>query len=227
MPNEPSMHYPYGMTNAQELIFIRHGQSTANAEGIWQGQLDYPLSDLGRDQALRAGRALAEGSRAGRTLDGFYASPLSRAYETASIIARETGFPDEVVAVPELAERRGGSLEGTTAEQRMAEDPDLARKFLSIPEEERWTLVGAETDEEVLERSARAVSEVRARHADNARMVLVSHGGAMRAFLRDLFGEDVLPGTVRTPNASITRLSWPKDGASPELLELSRTDHLD
>lgn len=221
------MHYPYSMTNTQELIFIRHGQSTANAEGIWQGQLDYPLSDLGRDQALRAGLALAEEAKAGRKPDGFYASPLSRAYETASIIAHEAGFSDGVVALPGLAERRGGSLEGTTAEGRMAENPDLVRKFLSIPEEERWTLVGAETDEEVLERFVASVAEARNRHAEDARLVFVSHGGAMRAFLRDLFDGDILSGTTRTPNASITRLSWSKSGPEPpELRDLALTDHL-
>ena len=222
------MHYPYGMTNTQELIFIRHGQSTANAEGIWQGQLDYPLSDLGREQARRAGRALSEQLRTGgQKLDRFYASPLSRAYETASIIARETGFSEGIVAMPGLAERRGGSLEGTTAEQRMAQDPGLVHKFLSLPEEERWTLVGAETDEEVLQRFAAAISEARDRNASDARLVFVSHGGAMRAFLRELFGSSVFPGEARTPNASITRLSWSKGQAAPALLELAGTDHLD
>lgn len=215
------MHYSTGMTKQQELIFIRHGQSTANARGIWQGQLDYPLSELGRDQAARAGTAFVH-----ETLDGFYASLLSRAFETASIIARKSGYASEVIAMPGLAERGGGTLEGTTAEQRMDENPELARKFLSVPEEERWAMVGAETDEDVLDRFARAVSEVRERHAADDRIVLVSHGGAMRAFLRDLFGAEFLPGTARTPNASITRLAWPENGAEPLLLELSRTDHL-
>ena len=221
MPHTPLMHYSTGMTKQQELIFIRHGQSTANARGIWQGQLDYPLSELGRDQAARAGTAFAH-----ETLDGFYASPLSRAFETASIIARKSGYASEVIAMPGLAERGGGTLEGTTAEQRMDENPELARKFLSVPEEERWAMVGAETDEDVLDRFARAVSEVRERHAADDHIVLVSHGGAMRAFLRDLFGAELLPGTARTPNASITRLAWPENGAEPLLLELSRTDHL-
>lgn len=216
------MHYSTDMTKIQEIIFIRHGQSTANAQGIWQGQLDYPLSDLGRDQAARAGRALAP-----ERLDAFYASPLSRAFETASIIARLTDYQEAVVPVPALAERGGGSLEGTTAEQRMDENPELARKFLSIPEWERWTLVGAETDEEVLERFAAAVTETRRNHAADARIVFVSHGGAMRAFFRDLFGGELLPGTARTPNASITRVEWPDDGTAPRLKSLADTAHLD
>ena len=33
------MHYPNPMPNSRELILVRHGQSTANVEGIWQGHL--------------------------------------------------------------------------------------------------------------------------------------------------------------------------------------------
>ena len=215
------MHYSILMTNSQELIFIRHGQSTANASGIWQGQLDYPLSDLGREQAARAGDALAR-----ENLDAFYASPLSRAFETAEIVARRIGYNDGVIPVSGLVERGGGTLEGTTAEGRMDQNPELARKFLSIPEEERWALVGAETDEEVLERFAVAISDIRSRHAADDRLVVVSHGGAMRAFFRDLFGDELLPGTARTPNASITRILWPEDGAPPRLDALATTEHL-
>ena len=44
----------------QEISLIRHGQSTANASGIWQGQLDFPLSEEGRRQAASASRTCAE-----------------------------------------------------------------------------------------------------------------------------------------------------------------------
>ena len=122
-------------------------------------------------------------------------------------------------------ERHGGSLEGTTHAQREARNPELVKKFLALPEEERWTLVGAETDEAVLERFERAISDIRARHAAGARIVVVSHGGAMRVYLRDRFGPDVLPGAVRAPNASVTRIQW-DDAERPHLVELASTEHL-
>jgi broad specificity phosphatase PhoE len=200
---------------------VRHGQSTANAGGVWQGQLDYPLSDEGRSQALLAGRALA-----GERLHGIYSSPLSRAFETARIIAREAGFPGEVVPVEGLMERHGGILQGTTWIEQEERNPELAKKFLSIPEEERWTLVGAETDEEVLERFEEGLSGIRARHAPGDTVVIVSHGGIMRAFLRSLFGPEVLPGAERALNASITRILWSPNGEAPELAALATTDHL-
>lgn len=205
----------------QELVLIRHGQSTANATGVWQGQLDFPLSEMGRRQASEAGRALG-----GVEISGAYASPLSRAFETASSIVREASFPGEVVPVRGLMERQGGILEGSTWEEQEARDPEFAEKFLALPEEERWTLAGAETDEDILVRFVDALSSIRAGHGPGDRLLIVSHGGVMRAFLRDLFGEDILPGSERAPNASITRLLWNKDGTPPELLELAATKHL-
>ena len=208
------------MPEPQELILIRHGQSTANATGVWQGQLEFPLSEEGRRQARLAGRALAvEG------FDGLYSSPLSRAFETAEIIAHEAGFPGGVAPVQGLMERRGGLLEGTTLAEREASYPQLMKKFLGLPEEEGWVVVGAETDEEVLARFERSISEIRARHPAGARIVVVSHGGAVRAFLRDRFGPGILPGAERTPNASITRLEWGPEGQT-RLSELASIGHL-
>src|ERR687893_1488129 len=160
------------MPERQELLLIRHGQSTANATGIWQGQMEFPLSEEGRFQARKAGKALA-----GERFDGIYSSPLGRAFETAEIIVRETSFPGAVVPVEGLTERRGGFLEGTTHAERAARNPELTNQFLELPEEERWTLVGAETDEEILHRFERALSDIRARYA--GRVVVVSHGGVM------------------------------------------------
>jgi broad specificity phosphatase PhoE len=185
--------------------------------------MEYPLSDVGREQARSAGRALAT-----ERLDAIYSSPLGRALETAEIIARETGFREPVVTLADLQERYGGSLEGTTHAEREARNPEFAKKFLSLPEEERWTLVGAEADEEVVARFEAAISTILAREVNDGvpakRIAVVSHGGVMRAFLRDRFGPGVLPGTVRAANASITRLEL--GNGDPRLLEVASTRHL-
>lgn len=207
------------MPKPQELLLVRHGQSTANARGIWQGQMEFPLSEEGRKQAALAGRALRR-----EPFEALYSSPLSRAFETASIIRDRSGFAGDVVPSGGLSERHGGILEGHTWAEQEQQNPELARKFLSIPEEERWALVGAETDEEVISRFGEAISSISARHPDDARIVIVSHGGVMRAFLRELFGPGVLPGAGRAANASITRLQWGED--EPRLLEVAATTHL-
>jgi broad specificity phosphatase PhoE len=204
----------------QEFFLIRHGQSTANASGVWQGQREFPLSEEGRLQARLAGKALA-----GQAFDAIYSSPLGRAFETAEIIAREAHITGPVVPKDGLMERHGGSLEGTTHAEREARNPEFTKKLLGLPEEERWTLVGAETDEEILARFEEAISDLRACHEADARLVVVSHGGVMRAFLRDRFGPGVLPGTERAANASITRIVWGESG-EPRLLEIASTRHL-
>jgi broad specificity phosphatase PhoE len=205
----------------QELVLIRHGQSTANASGVWQGQLEFPLSKEGRRQAGETGRALR-----GVEISGVYSSPLSRAFETAGIIAREAGFSGEVVPMPGLMERHGGVLQGKTWAEQEANNREFVKKFLALPEEERWAFANAETDEEILARFEEAISEILSRHPSSDGLIIaVSHGGVMRAFLRDCFGPSVLPGTDRTPNASITRLIYPPD-AAPQLLELASTNHL-
>ncbi len=203
------------------MVLIRHGQSTANASGVWQGQMEFPLSELGRGQAEEVGRALR-----GAALSGVYASPLSRAFETAEILARAAGYEGEVIPVAGLTERHGGLLQGHTWAEQEARDPEFAEKFLSVPEEERWAMVGAETDEEILARFDEAVSVILARHAPGERVVVVSHGGVMRAYLREYFGSGVLPGTTRAANASITRLLMDANGKAPQLLELASTGHL-
>lgn len=208
----------------QEMILVRHGQSTANASGTWQGQMDFPLSEQGRLQATAAGRALL-----GTRISDIYSSPLSRAFETAEIVARETGFPGEVVILTDLMERHGGVLEGYTWAEQEARNPAFVEKFLALPEEERWRFAGAETDEELLFRFERALATIRSRErASDDSLVIVSHGGFMRAFLRNFFGSEVLPGAERAPNASITRLLWDpaEPNATPQLLELASTQHL-
>ena len=62
-----------------ELYLIRHGQSTSNRGDVRVA--DPPLTDLGREQALRAGAALSE-----IDIARLYCSPMLRALQTATII---------------------------------------------------------------------------------------------------------------------------------------------
>lgn len=181
--------------------------------------MDFPLSDEGRRQAGLAGLALSR-----EPFEGLYSSPLSRAFETATIFGDRAGFAEEVIPVEGLSERQGGILEGRTWEEQERRNPELAKKFLAIPEEERWSLVGAETDVEVIARFGVAISSISARHPEGSRIVVVSHGGVMRAFLREIFGPEVLPGAHRAANASVTRMVWGDE--EPRLLEVATTTHL-
>jgi alpha-ribazole phosphatase len=67
------------------LIVVRHGQTDANASGLLLGRADPPLDATGRAQASAVAAALAPLARGTRVIS----SPLRRARETASLVARE------------------------------------------------------------------------------------------------------------------------------------------
>jgi broad specificity phosphatase PhoE len=99
-------------TPVYQFVFLRHGESLGNAQSRWQGQSDYPLTDKGRDQA----RALAERwKRENASFDLIISSPLSRAKETAEIIA--TALKVRVEFDPIWLERAIGEMEGLTADE--------------------------------------------------------------------------------------------------------------
>ena len=71
---------------AARVVLLRHGRTGHNHAGMWQGQLDIPLDDVGRAQAAAAaeglGRRVAAWVEAGETVR-LVSSDLSRAYDTA------------------------------------------------------------------------------------------------------------------------------------------------
>src|SRR5512133_1933223 len=93
---------------AGTLYVVRHAMTAWNAERRWQGQTDIPLNDEGRAQA----RALVDRLR-GRGLVSVHTSDLSRARETAVIVARALSLP--LVSDRDLRERGFGPFEGKTA----------------------------------------------------------------------------------------------------------------
>src|SRR5215207_10303612 len=74
------------MLPPDRLILVRHGESTWNAEERLQGQLDPPLSERGREQALEL-KALIE--KLGISNDRVICSDLGRARETADLLGLE------------------------------------------------------------------------------------------------------------------------------------------
>lgn len=163
-----------------ELYLVRHGQTDWNAARRVQGRTDIPLNDTGREQARGAGELLAR-----REWDAIYSSPLSRAVETAEIIGARIGI-DTVTTVDALMERDYGDAEGMT-------DAEIDARFA-----DGIRAAGQETREDVGRRVVAALEDI-ARARPDERIIVVSHGGAIRAVLHE-----VDPGT-RHP--SITNAS--------------------
>jgi 2,3-bisphosphoglycerate-dependent phosphoglycerate mutase len=152
------------------LYVARHGETDWNAEKRWQGQTDTALNAAGRAQA----EALAD-RLAGRSVARIHASDLSRARETAEIVAARLGVA-EVVSDPDLRERGFGVFEGLTFEECMETCPEAFTRYRA----DRTLPEGAEPDTSLVPRVTRAIA--RALEGQGTALV-VSHGAALRAFL--------------------------------------------
>ena len=148
---------------ATALLLIRHGQSTWNAEGRWQGQADPPLSDFGRWQATTAATALGQ-------LDVIVSSPQRRALETAVIIGDGLGV-GPVHVVEDLRERLAGPWSGLTGPEIEASWPGWIGDGRR-PE-------GYEPDAPLAARTRAALDAV-AGEFPGATVLVVCHGGVIR-----------------------------------------------
>ena len=152
------------------LAFIRHGQTDWNKEGRFQGSSDIPLNDTGREQARVAERMLEAW-----TWDAIVSSPLSRARETAQIVADGLGLTLGP-AYPELVERDYGPWEGA-GDEVMEQFPDRA-----YPD--------AEPLADVVERCLRGLERIDADYPDQ-NVVVVCHGTIMKYTLIRLTGHPI------------------------------------
>jgi broad specificity phosphatase PhoE len=161
------------------ILLARHGQSDWNRERRWQGHADRPLTELGKEQA----RALAERLDDIR-LDAMYSSDLERARATAEAVAALQGL--KVHQRADLREVDVGSWSGLTREEAKERYPE------DFP---RWREGGTgwrdgETYEEMSDRVLHAVAEIVKTHPDQ-RVLIVSHGGPIRAVHAAALGIDV------------------------------------
>lgn len=163
------------------LAFIRHGQTDWNRDGLLQGSSDIPLNETGRRQAREAERMLEQWS-----WDAIVSSPLSRARETAEIVAEGLALPLGP-SYDDLVERDYGALEGTSSSAAIDRWPDRAYP-------------GAEPLDSVVARGLRALELIDADYPGR-NVVVVCHGTIMKYTLMRLTGfriDVVRNGTVST-----------------------------
>lgn len=158
-----------GMT-LTTFALVRHGQTDWNAERRLQGATDIPLNDVGRGQARDAVAVLS-----GQAWDVVVSSPLSRAAETADIIAAGLGL-GVARRLPGLMERGYGKAEGLQA------GPEL--DALRIP----GGFEGAESEESTAARGLAALEEL-AEEFSGKRVLVVAHGTLIRLTLNQATGQ--------------------------------------
>lgn len=175
------------------LVLWRHGESDYNAAQRIQGQLDSQLTATGLGQACRAARSLAE-----LKPDVLMTSDLSRAGDTAAVLAAETGMP--LWADQRLRETYLGTWQGLTHDEVEALCPGGVQTWRGNPE---WAPPGGETRVEVAARAADVVAELDAAGHESA--VLCTHGGLIAGLTPLLLG---LPVSGWSVFAGISNCHW-------------------
>jgi broad specificity phosphatase PhoE len=162
------------------VFLVRHGATQLSAEGRFAGAIGVDLSDEGRRQAAQLGERLGR-----EGLTAAYSSPLTRAADTAAVIAAAGGLTVEVREG--LREISHGHWEGLTRAEVEQRFPDEYAAW----EEDPFTFApeGGESGVEVLARALPTLREIVMTHA-GGRILIVSHKATIRLLLSSLLGFD-------------------------------------
>ena len=182
--------------NMLEVCLVRHAQSLSNASGVWQGQGNSPLSEMGQAQVEGLAGAL-ESER----YDLVLSSDLTRAADTARAAGVEVEYDRA------WREIDVGDWEGLTMEQVIERFPE---QIEALKARKTFAIGGGESWPEVFQRADEALGALRARLPEGGRAVVFTHGGIIAALLAGLLGvRDDFPwplGRMRNTGRTTIRL---------------------
>lgn len=176
------------------FYLIRHGETEWNRAGRWQGMADVPLSALGRAQADALAQRLADERF---IVDHTYSSDLLRAWDTAQIAAQRLGLA--VQPLPTLREIDVGAWSGLTRSEIVERWPGAFVTLHSAPD--------GEGRDAFWQRVADTVLQLAEQH-NGERVLLVTHGGVIRALLGQICAWQNEPDVHIPPigNTSLTEV---------------------
>ena len=186
-----------------KLVFVRHGESDGNADGILQGQTEFHLSERGRSQS----RSLRERFQ----MEGFrpthiYSSPQHRTTETAQLVTSH--WPTPIVYLDDLKEYDVGIFSGLTWSEIGTKYPEIAHEF---QQSRNWDIVqGAETLTSRRNRAIRVIETIFAHHENNDVVLVFTHGGILQYILAVLIGSERIWG-IHVHNTAVFSLTLDLD----------------
>lgn len=235
MAGEPKLPRPdraAGRLVTVRIYLIRHGESLGNVGGILTGQSDLPLSARGREQAGRVGEALA-----GRRLTAIFASPLSRALDTARPVSEATGAT--IQPVDDLRELNCGLAEGLTWLEVEERWPAFAQRYTAADAGMALAWPGGESGVDLCERVGRALHQIidgpfdpdaapNAASAHSREIAIVAHAGSIAWSLHHLLKKPLNTWPrYGLRNAGISELIVHDRDEPAELVRLNDVGHLD
>lgn len=197
------------------LLLVRHGETQANLEHRCVGRWDVPLTDTGRQQAIRVARRLAD-----RPFSAVYASDLQRAWETVqTILASRNGIP--LIREPRLREYNKGEWQGMTWDDIRASRAEEYHRWRADRDQ---APPGAEKLSEVVVRMTSVLDDARRTYPDGD-VLFIGHGTSFRVLICSILGLDPsLAWNMNTGNTSLSELHFYPEG--PVLHCLNDTGHL-
>jgi len=161
------------------IILIRHGETNWNKEGRFQGQIDIPLNEKGKEQASKASKYLedVEFTKA-------FSSSMERPYETAKIILKNNNL--QIEKIESLVEISHGLWEGKLEEEIERTWPEMLKKWHETPES--VTMPEGESIKEVSERAITAWNFICKSQKENDTTLLVAHDAVNKTLLCHILG---------------------------------------
>jgi broad specificity phosphatase PhoE len=183
---------PHHHSHRGRFIMVRHGESEGNRDRRFTITTETPLTDLGREQARKAGRRIARLFKP----ELIVSSPFARARQTSALINEHLALPIEIVH--DLHERDLGCLKGQSYDALR----ELVRTDPGYDPADGWSWKpeGGESYEDVRRRVIVAIEDLRQRYA-RREIVIVSHGGVMLSVWAHITG--AWHGAHLPPNCGI------------------------
>lgn len=177
------------------IFLLRHGETDWNRAERLQGHVDIPLNQNGRTQIGHAAEILADLHPG---IDLIVSSPLSRAYESAEIVAdRLTYEKADIVIEPLLIERCFGAGEGLTIGERCEKYPNDIYP-------------GMESLEDMLQRARFVFEKIVTTYEDKQNVLLVAHGAILYAIVTAITNGQIAYGgkAVKFDSGSIHLIKY-------------------
>lgn len=190
-----------GAGRPKEVTLVRHGESTFNVTGTWQGHGDAPLSPKGEQQARAVGERLSK-----ERYDRVVSSDLQRAHNTALASGHE------VETLQEWREIDVGRWEGMTRPEVRDRFPE---EIAALMRGEDLRIGGGESWADLHARVGGALSRLLESLPDGGRAAVFAHGGVIASIVSGQMAlRDTRPRPVgRISNTAVTRLRFWPDGA--------------
>jgi len=202
------------------IFLVRHGETNWNKEGRFQGQIDIPLNDNGKDQARKTCEYLRNIS-----FNKAFSSSMNRPYETAQIILQNNKELN-IKKIDSLIEISHGLWEGKLEAEIKEKWPLLLKNWHDKPEE--VIMPEGESIKDVSERSINAFDNICSSQKDDNLTLLVAHDAVNKTLICHLLGINYSNiWMIKQGNGGITVIDLFNDPNKPPVISaLNITTHL-